>query len=269
MIGREAVLAARRKFSPWLALALVLAAVVANCLPFGLWAWDVEIRRPYEAQSGLAWSVKTRQIKPPLRWLTASDSDGLAVPNGAKYTLADAAGPLGPAHARHAEIRDLGEGRYSFWNGGLLFSTRHGEDPNVAPIDLSLTAIVVLTWPIRLVVTLLGALAARFLFFKFRPVLDDNSLVGRGRRWLNGNTIARRLSAPLFYPCATMELALALSVLDRPSIGRSEAGAGKFSGFVPIGSAWFLLAIGGFALMAIRSFRFGLAPTIAQPDSEP
>ncbi len=38
---------------------------------------------------------------------------------------------LGPPHSLHDDIRRLGQGRYSHWDGGLRFSTSDGSDPNV------------------------------------------------------------------------------------------------------------------------------------------
>ncbi|MBF0529575.1 MAG: hypothetical protein HQK55_09960, partial [Deltaproteobacteria bacterium] len=37
--------------------------------------------------------------------------------------------PLGPAHAVHADIRDLGLGRYSHWGSRVIFSTSDNSDP--------------------------------------------------------------------------------------------------------------------------------------------
>lgn len=37
---------------------------------------------------------------------------------------------LGPAHASHDDIRNLGAGRYCHWDGRLWFSTSDGSDPN-------------------------------------------------------------------------------------------------------------------------------------------
>lgn len=37
---------------------------------------------------------------------------------------------LGPAHATHAAVQDLGEGRYSFWDTVAYFSASDGSDPN-------------------------------------------------------------------------------------------------------------------------------------------
>jgi hypothetical protein len=36
----------------------------------------------------------------------------------------------GPRHAIHDAIENEGAGRYSHWNGGLIFSTGDGSDPN-------------------------------------------------------------------------------------------------------------------------------------------
>lgn len=38
--------------------------------------------------------------------------------------------PLGPAHSSHEAILQNGEGRYSFWNGVMLFSSSDNTDPN-------------------------------------------------------------------------------------------------------------------------------------------
>jgi pectate lyase len=37
---------------------------------------------------------------------------------------------LGPAHSPHEEIRELGEGRYSHWDTGIIFSASDNSDPN-------------------------------------------------------------------------------------------------------------------------------------------
>ena len=37
---------------------------------------------------------------------------------------------LSPAHALHADIVKIGAGRYSHWNGYLIFSTSDNSDPN-------------------------------------------------------------------------------------------------------------------------------------------
>ena len=36
---------------------------------------------------------------------------------------------LGPAHSQHEDIRKKGLGRYSHWNGSLIFSASDNSDP--------------------------------------------------------------------------------------------------------------------------------------------
>ena len=38
---------------------------------------------------------------------------------------------LGPRHAGHAEIENEGGGRFSHWEGAVIFSTSDGSDPNL------------------------------------------------------------------------------------------------------------------------------------------
>jgi hypothetical protein len=38
--------------------------------------------------------------------------------------------PLGPAHATHADIRQLGRGRFSHWGAAVYFSTSDNSDPS-------------------------------------------------------------------------------------------------------------------------------------------
>jgi hypothetical protein len=57
-------------------------------------------------------------------------SDAMATPAASPLALFEDATPLGPRHAVHADIEELGGGRYSHWEGGLRFSTSDGSDPN-------------------------------------------------------------------------------------------------------------------------------------------
>jgi len=58
----------------------------------------------------------------PRRW--TSDDAGTS-----RLVLLEDGRPLGPAHALHDEVRQLGGGRFSHWAGSLLFSTSDGSDP--------------------------------------------------------------------------------------------------------------------------------------------
>jgi hypothetical protein len=58
----------------------------------------------------------------PRHWV--SDDAGVS-----RVVLLEDGRPLGPAHAPHAEIRELGGGRLSHWRGQLWFSTSDNSDP--------------------------------------------------------------------------------------------------------------------------------------------
>ncbi len=58
----------------------------------------------------------------PRHWV--SDDAGVS-----RLVLLEDGRPLGPPHALHAEIRELGGGRLSHWHGQLLFSTSDNSDP--------------------------------------------------------------------------------------------------------------------------------------------
>lgn len=58
----------------------------------------------------------------PRRW--TSDDVGAS-----RLVVLEDGRPLGPAHAPHDEVRQLGGGRFSHWAGYLLFSTSDGSDP--------------------------------------------------------------------------------------------------------------------------------------------
>jgi len=78
------------------------------------------------ADSGYAYTVPV-QVATPFPFELAAD--GLAHPERSSLRLSEDGKPLGPAHSLHAEIRDDGHGRFSFWDGMLYFSTSDGSDP--------------------------------------------------------------------------------------------------------------------------------------------
>jgi hypothetical protein len=153
-------------------VAMVAMAVLGNCLSAGLWTRHFSINGPYLQETGMAWFVPKGKIVPPVPWLSAIESDSLNNPEGAAYEVTDEAGPLGRAHSEHAEIRESGAGRYSFWNNRLLFSTRHGEDPNAIHLELFMSGQVVLTAPVRFLLNLIGSVAAILLFAESRRILQ-------------------------------------------------------------------------------------------------
>ena len=57
-------------------------------------------------------------------------SDDTTAPRRSNYSLCENDRLLGPAHSDHAEISELGGGRFSHWGSGLIFSTSDNSDPN-------------------------------------------------------------------------------------------------------------------------------------------
>ena len=62
----------------------------------------------------------------PLRRI---EQDFLAAPTRSGLVLLENGLPLGPAHALHQEIVEKGHGRYSHWNGAVIFSSRDNSNP--------------------------------------------------------------------------------------------------------------------------------------------
>jgi hypothetical protein len=87
-------------------------------------AWSpLVLQPPFSGQAGLRWSATLpRQAMWP--------SDSMDCPVESRLLLCEDGTPLGPAHALHADIETVGRGRYSHWNGALLFSTSDETDPN-------------------------------------------------------------------------------------------------------------------------------------------
>jgi len=66
------------------------------------------------------------ELDPPLEMV----SDCLHDLKRSRVVIFENGRPLGPAHSSHEDILEIGEGRYSFWNGVMLFSTSDNTDPN-------------------------------------------------------------------------------------------------------------------------------------------
>ena len=60
----------------------------------------------------------------------AGPSDSAEHPGMSLVVVFENAVPLGPAHSLHDDIRQAGNGRFSHWNGYLIFSTSDKTDPN-------------------------------------------------------------------------------------------------------------------------------------------
>ena len=61
-----------------------------------------------------------------------SKSDTNDAPYQSHLRLFEDGQELGPGHARHATVSNVGGGHYSFWRGTLYFSSSDGSDPNTS-----------------------------------------------------------------------------------------------------------------------------------------
>jgi hypothetical protein len=228
-------------------IAMMVLAALANGLSAGIWTRHFHIDGPYQPDTGLAWYVPPGKIAPPLGWLTIIATDSLAEPAGSDVAVSDGAGPLGPAHSAHAEIRASGQGRYSYWNDSLLFSTRHGEDPNLTGTELVVAAKVTLAAPIRIVLTVLGGLAALGLGIGFRGVICRFLRAAAARLWGVGDRLhATRLRYRL-PPTALVAIALFALGFDAAALCRS----GHVIFYGPDSDGYYLFA-------SIRTAGYGL-----------
>ena len=58
-------------------------------------------------------------------------TDGVGTETASALELAEDGRVLGPPHALHSGIREVGGGRFSYWNDDLYFSTSDNSDPEV------------------------------------------------------------------------------------------------------------------------------------------
>ncbi len=75
---------------------------------------------PFYIQYGRCWGV-----------VVAEDGDDAETETLSKLQLYEDSKLLGPSHAVHTEIEQIGAGRYSHWKRYLYFSSSDGSDPNL------------------------------------------------------------------------------------------------------------------------------------------
>jgi hypothetical protein len=71
--------------------------------------------------------------------LMVGDSDCLALPEQSRYVMMEDAIQVGPAHAHHETIREVGRGCWSHWGQFILFSSSDGTDPRTNGRKYALT----------------------------------------------------------------------------------------------------------------------------------
>ncbi len=99
----------------WLMGPLPLAAATAG--PF-----DLDVAEGTLSRHRHRWSLRLPEGFAPL-------SDDVSSPNKSPFRMLENGFLMGSPHATHADIEDVGGGRYSHWGDYLLFSTPDGSDP--------------------------------------------------------------------------------------------------------------------------------------------
>jgi hypothetical protein len=111
-------------------LGLACAALVLACLAFISFppTFDMPVTKA-NLNSGHLWTtVIPQEIPGTLHHLYRISNGDIEGDRSSKLT--ENGRPLGPGGALHEDIRQMGQGRYSHWGGGLYFSTSDNSDPN-------------------------------------------------------------------------------------------------------------------------------------------
>ncbi len=95
-------------------------------------------------------------------------TDTNETPRKSKLVLLENGRALGPSHSLHAEIRQHGGGRYSYWNNSLIFSASDGSDPRANGRTYSVESPTVVQTPLRIAVSIALALADVIFFVLFQ-----------------------------------------------------------------------------------------------------
>jgi SAM-dependent methyltransferase len=82
----------------------------------------IPLKKSFSKETGFAWHASLREYE--------SKADDMDHPYRSELVLLEDGKPLWSRHVLHAEIRNIGKGRYSHWADGLIFSTPENSDPN-------------------------------------------------------------------------------------------------------------------------------------------
>jgi hypothetical protein len=76
--------------------------------------------------------------------------------------------PLGPAHSQHRDIREKAGGRFSFWDGSIIFSASDGTDPRTNGRAYSFASSTRVNPPLRLLLAVVLAFVDAAFLITFR-----------------------------------------------------------------------------------------------------
>ena len=193
-----------------------------------------------QSELGLAYQVSEGMAGSRLYRLV---TDSGKAPISSNFELIEDDHPFGIAHSVHADIRAKGGGRYSFWDGKLIFSTIDGTDPRTNGRAYSfVSSTAVKPWLRLLLLAILALADAAFAKSFKREILfhlraHGGVIVGTG---IGGSLVllAGLASSDLFSPIVVAnaglpkDAAFALSVFMHAvlgcltSVGFWAAGAG-------------------------------------------
>jgi hypothetical protein len=95
-------------------------------------------------------------------------ADTIETPHNSKLALYENGRVLGPQHVLHADIRKYGGGRFSHWNGSIIFSTSDGSDPRTNGRHYSIASTTKLNFSLRIILLSAVLLAYAAIFALFR-----------------------------------------------------------------------------------------------------
>ena len=110
-------------------IALLLLNLVICCF---LWLTPtVHYAIPNSAIAPVAGKAYQAPLNAGRRSLYSLPTDSAQSPASSNLRMFEDGRPVGPWHSLHADIRDKGLGRYSAWDGSIIFSTTDGTDPRI------------------------------------------------------------------------------------------------------------------------------------------
>jgi hypothetical protein len=113
------------RFTIWAALLTACAASLALQQADTRYEFDV-LPETIAHQEGAAFQAP---VAGQVSWPWQGAPDTMSNGRRSRLILFEDGRPLGPPHQLHVEIRGLGNGRYSHWNGVILFSASDNSDP--------------------------------------------------------------------------------------------------------------------------------------------